>query len=140
MAHAKSLTKIKISPRRHGDTEKTSEREKALPQITQMTQIRKDRGSGKKTFETQMKGGSGGARMRAGIAVIGKVISHSGGARMRAGIAVIGKGNISQRRRRDAEKPRSLMIGKKQNLRLFSVTPWLRGEDWVPRIQQLASK
>jgi hypothetical protein len=121
MAHAKSLTKIKISPRRHGDTEKTSEREKALPQITQMTQIRKDRGSGKKTFETQRKGGSGGARMRAGI-------------------AVIGKGNISQRRRRDAEKPRSLMIGKKQNLRLFSVTPWLRGEDWVPRIQQLASK
>jgi hypothetical protein len=47
------------------------------------------------------------ARMRAGIAVIGKVISHSGGARMRAGIAVIGKvishsGGAETRRNREA--------------------------------------
>jgi hypothetical protein len=46
MASAKSLNQkeTKISPRRHGDTEKTREREKDLPQITQMAQIKKSRG------------------------------------------------------------------------------------------------
>jgi hypothetical protein len=92
--------KGKSSPRRRGDAEKTREREKALPQIAQMGADQERSGIREnKTFETQRKGGSGGARNL-------PLINADDTDQEEIGTSGNRKGKSSPRRRRDAEKTR----------------------------------